>query len=134
LFATLQQPTSCSAGEKHFRRILTKASRRHIPAGFRKDFIPGLSREVVDLKKDRDRRREQDPQDLEIAILNQRIADLIICDRRKAWQEKVESSKPRDNPDKHWRLIRILSGKRSGTESAHFLQHKMLLQTKSHHA
>jgi hypothetical protein len=39
--------------------------------------------------------------------------DLIMCERRKLWRKKVEASNPLENPDKHWRLIRILSSKQS---------------------
>jgi hypothetical protein len=112
LFADLQRPTSCSTGEQLFRRVLSRAFKHHIPAGYRKDFQPGLSREAIDLTKFRDRLRELDPLDPEIPNLNQLITDTISNEHEKLWREKVESSNPRDNPDKHWRLIRILSGKR----------------------
>jgi hypothetical protein len=71
-----------------------------------------MSREAIDLTAERDRRRELDPHDPEIDSLNLQITDSITKERRKLWREKVEASNPRENPDKHWRLIRILSGKR----------------------
>jgi hypothetical protein len=55
LFADLQRSTSCSAEEKQFRRVLARASKRHIPAVFRKDFQPGMPREAIDLTEKRDR-------------------------------------------------------------------------------
>jgi hypothetical protein len=76
------------------------------------DFQPSLSREAIDLTKFRDLLHELDPLDPEIPNLNQRITDTISKERKKLWNEKVELSNPRDNPDKHGRLIRILSGKR----------------------
>jgi hypothetical protein len=36
----------------------------------------------------------------------------LLTDSRTRWQEAVSSSKPNDNPDKYWRLMRILSEKR----------------------
>jgi hypothetical protein len=69
-FTGLLPPSSCSAGEKTFRKILSKAS-KHIPAGFRKDFQLGIPREAIDLTVERDRRRALDPQDPELPRLNQ---------------------------------------------------------------
>ena len=112
VFADLPRPASCSAGEKVFRRVLLKASRRHIPAGFRKDFMPGMSRESIELTKERDRLRVANPLDPEIPRLNQLIKDTVNDDRKRLWREKVESSRPSTNPDKHWRLLRLISGKR----------------------
>jgi hypothetical protein len=102
----------CSAGEKRFRELLLSASKHHIPAGFQKDFKPGLYREAVDLIKERDRLREQDPQNPDLANLNQEIKNTIPSNSKKLWQESVSSSKPKANPDKFWRLMGILSGKR----------------------
>jgi hypothetical protein len=112
-FTGLLPPSSCSAGEKTFRKILNKASKHHIPAGFRKDFQPGILREAINLTVERDRRRALDPQDPELPCLNQQISDTISNERKKLWREKVESSKLRENSDKYWRLLRMLSGKRS---------------------
>jgi hypothetical protein len=64
-------------------------------------FQLGLSREVIDLTKERDRLCEQDPQDPKVTRLNQVIKDTISTDARKHWQETVQSSRPNENPDKH---------------------------------
>jgi hypothetical protein len=93
LFARERPPLSASAGEKHVRRILARASKHHIAAGFRKDFMPGLSREAVELTKDRDQLREVNPQDPEIPRLNHIISETISKDSKKAWIEQVEASK-----------------------------------------
>jgi hypothetical protein len=62
-FASSPLPTSCSKGVKLFQSILCKASGHHIPAGFRKDFRPGLPRAAIDLTEERDWRRSIDPND-----------------------------------------------------------------------
>ena len=112
LLANEPRPTKCSSGVGRFNKLLTTASKHHIPAGFRQDFRPGLSREAVNLTNERDRLREQDPQDPEVTRLNQVISETVINDSRKRWKELVQDSRPNANPDKHWRLMRILSGKR----------------------
>jgi hypothetical protein len=71
-----------------------------------------LPREAIDLTEERDRRRVVDPQDPEIPRLNQLITDTILSEHKKKWSETIENSKPNSNPDKFWRLTRILSGKR----------------------
>jgi hypothetical protein len=96
-----------------FNKALLTASKHHIPAGYREDFVPGLPREAVNLAKERDRRRDADPQDLEVFRLNKAISDVVSNERKKAWKETVESSTPHTDPDKYWRLLRNLSGKRA---------------------
>jgi hypothetical protein len=111
-FADIPDPTTCSAGEKIFSKTLCKASGHHIPAGFREDFKPGLPREAVDLTKERDRLRELDPLDPEITRLNALITETIRIENKKEWLRKVEDSSFKVNPEKGWRLLRALSGKR----------------------
>jgi hypothetical protein len=104
LFDNTPLPTSCSAGEKKFHEILLVAARHHIPAEYRNDFIPGLSRESVDITKERDRRRELDRHDPVIAELNTQLSVLIISEAKLSWQEEAASSNPRANPKKFWRI------------------------------
>jgi hypothetical protein len=87
-------------GEQTFRKILLTASGHHIPAGYRKDFVSGLPREAVDLTKECDRLRELDPLDPGIQLLNLRISECVTSEASKLWQEEVEASKPRNNPEK----------------------------------
>jgi hypothetical protein len=101
--------TNCSAGKKKFREIIQRAAKHNIP--YRKDFLPGLSREVVDITKERDRRRELDPHNPVITELNTKLSDLITHEAKISWQEEVSFCNPRVNPDKFWRLTRRLSGK-----------------------
>ena len=42
-FSDLALPSSCAVGEKVFRKVLLTAAKHHIPAGYRKDFVPGIS-------------------------------------------------------------------------------------------
>jgi hypothetical protein len=99
------------SGKQIFRKILTTASGHHIPAGFRKDFVPGLPRAAVNLNKEQDGLRVLDPLDPRIQDLNQRITECVTTEAKKKWQEEVEASKPRSNPENFLRLLRNLSGK-----------------------
>jgi hypothetical protein len=64
------------------------------------------------LTEERDRRHSIDPHDPELPRLNLEISEMVRCKNRKVWQESVQSSKHRASPDKYWRLIKNLSGKR----------------------
>ena len=81
--------------------------------GFRRNFVPGLPRQAVDLIDERDRARSIDPSDPVIEQLDARITSCIFEDRQKQWRDKVESSSFKNNPSKFWRLLKSLSGKRS---------------------
>jgi hypothetical protein len=111
-FAVAPEPASCSESEQIFRNILLKASGHHIPAGFRKDFVPGMPREAVEPTKERYRLRELDPLDPGIQHLNLRISDSVTTEARKSWQEEVETSKPGNNPKRFVRFLRNISRKR----------------------
>jgi hypothetical protein len=60
------RPMKCSSGVGRFNKLLSIALKHHMPAGFRRDFQPGMSREAVDLTKERDRLRKQDPKILKL--------------------------------------------------------------------
>jgi hypothetical protein len=112
LFASLPPPTSASAGKKIFRKIFLTASKHSIPAGYKKDFCAGMLSEAVDLANERDRRREINPQNPVIQHLNTQISDIISCEAKTSWINHVDASHPQANPEKHWKLLRSISGKR----------------------
>jgi hypothetical protein len=110
-FAVLPEPASCTAGERVFHEIVNAASGHWIPSGHRKSYTPGLPRVAVPLMNRRDELRHADPQDPEVANLNDEINDVICESFRQAWTEKVESCGPNSNSSKYWSLIRNLSRK-----------------------
>jgi hypothetical protein len=112
MFASESPPTSMSTGEKVFQRILLTASKHNIPAGYRKDFRSGMSREAIDLANEHDRLHVSDPQDPKIQRLNKSISEIVSHESKSAWIKQVEDSHPKDNPEKHWKLLWALSGKR----------------------
>jgi hypothetical protein len=50
--------------------------------------------------RERDEKREVDPQDPDVALLNDQIKNTIKVEARKTWREAVSSSDPKANPDK----------------------------------
>ena len=112
-FAHLPLPSSCSTGEKEWRRVMQKCSARHIPAGFHRIFVQGLDPTSASLIGERDSRRALDPNDPEIASLNLRISASLASSSRKKWMETLQEADRRTNPSRFWRLLKGLSGKRA---------------------
>ena len=104
-------PSSCDRGEKVFRRILNVASKRHIPAGFRKSFDNGIPREAQPLVAQRDDMRLANPNDPLISDLNREIEGIVNAAARKSWTEAVESASSSPSSTAFWHLLRRLSGK-----------------------
>ena len=112
-FARLPPPTSCSTGEKLWRRIILKASSHHIPCGYRSNYVPGLNAESAGLVRERDEVRVRDPNDPSLVDINQRLATSIASSNRARWMEKVTEADRKSNSGCFWRLLRGLSGKRA---------------------
>jgi hypothetical protein len=100
-FASLPLPTSCSEGERVFRRVLLKASRHNIPSGFRKDFVCGLPPDAEHLITQRDALGDVNATDPDIFRLNEEISAAILAGKRARWKEKIESCNFRNNPGKY---------------------------------
>ena len=112
-FSYEQPPTSAESGEKIFRRILQKASRRNIPQGKIANYIPGLSPHSISLIQQRDQIRANNPNDPSITLLDEQIQRDCNKNNNERWREEVESCSIRWRPMKLWRLIQRLSGKRT---------------------
>ena len=72
-FVETPLPTSCSAGEKVFRRILSEAGRHHIPCCHVRDYCGPLRDVVLPLITERDQRLTDDPLDPSIKLLDREI-------------------------------------------------------------
>ena len=112
-FARIPLPSSCSAGEKEWRRVIQKASARSIPAGFYWQHVQGLDREASSLVNERNELRRLNPNDPSIQELNQRIAATIAKTSREKWMTAVKEADKGSNPHRFWSLLKSLSGKRS---------------------
>ena len=112
-FTNLPPPSSCDSGEKIFRQVLLKASRRNIPRGKIPNFTPGLSQHSRELTVERDAIRAADPMDQRISSLNARIEEEIQRRRREVWHETMESCSIKRCSSKYYKVLADLSGKRS---------------------
>ena len=112
-FAALPPPSSCSEGEKIWRKVISSASSHHIPTGYRQNFAPGLNPESIDLAKERDEIRTRDPNDPSLPDINERLAASIADSSRKRWEETLMEADRKSSPKNFWGLLRGLSGKRS---------------------
>ena len=112
-FSALPPPSSCSIGEKSFRNILRDASVRFIPRGSIPNYTPHLSNAAKRLTSEHDRLRATDPQNPEIAILNNHISDELDSSNRSAWTERVMAASPKDNSTKFYSLLCSLSGRKT---------------------
>ena len=112
-FSSALPPSSCDAGEKVFRKILQRASRRNIPRGKIPNFTPGLTEHARELMAERDAMRASNPTAEEISQLERRIAREIERRKQEVWRETVESCSTKRCSGKYYKILRDLAGKRS---------------------
>ena len=105
-----------------FTSVVMEASRKHIPAGFIRDYNPTFSRSVRRKIKGRDSLRDltQDPATVDrIFELNQDInSEIRICQENK-WKTTLLEANYRTSPAKLWRLIRSLQRKAKDCTESH---------------
>ena len=111
----LPAPVSCSGGIKPLNDAITRAAKRSIPAGSRREYIPGLNPEAKDALARRDALRVSSPQDPDLPALQSEVSRLINEASREAWRQTVERCDPRECTGRFWTLMRSLSGKRADT-------------------
>ena len=89
-FSGLAPPSSCSTGEGEFRRILSNASKHHIPRGHIHNMIPDLSQTAKLLIRQRDFYRSHLPTSPNIRMLDEQITQEIYNSNRQTWINAVE--------------------------------------------
>ena len=109
-FSKLPSPSNIYPGEKTFRRILTKSSKRAIPSGRIKDIIPEVPTEIADKWKTRDELRQTDPTAPELTRLNQEIDSGGNNYKRDKWRETVSNINRKVDSSKLFKLIKYLNG------------------------
>ena len=112
-FSMEELPSSCGAGEKVFRRILTTASRRHVPRGHIPNCIPNLSHHAKSLIHQRDTLRSHSPTSPLIKRLDEQITQEIRNTNRQTWIHTVESCSHKYNTSQYFSLLKSLSNKRT---------------------
>jgi hypothetical protein len=98
-FCQLQYPSTCGAGVKAFCHVILEAAKHHIPAGYRHDFTPCISRDAADLIEERDNIRAA------ISELNNSINRIISENKKAIWRDRVQSSGSRPDTSKLWSLF-----------------------------
>ena len=113
LVGGLREPKNCSQGEKLLRDAVLTASKHHIPAGRRKDFIPGKNRVTEQLEAQYDDLRSRNPQDPALDDLGREIKRIQNEASRNRWQTFVDSLNRQSNPKHFWKVLKNLSGAKS---------------------
>jgi hypothetical protein len=72
-----------------------------------------MPRETVNLANEHDHLQTLKPQDPEVQRLNIIISDIISREAKASWIKDVEECHPRVSSKKHWKLLKILSGKQA---------------------
>ena len=112
-FNSLPPPTSTYSATNTFNKILLDAAKTTIPSGYRKNFDPTITPEILELTAERDALRASSPEDPALRDLNAAIGDRIRNTARSRWRTQVSSISHRSNTSRFWNLIRSLSGKRT---------------------
>ncbi|XP_053968961.1 uncharacterized protein LOC128870372 [Anastrepha ludens] len=108
-FAALPIPTDVRVGERAFRKVLTAAAARFIPAGSYKDIRPHFPAEAASLANERDHLRQADPGDPRIRDLNLEIRQLVNQHKRTKWVEHLKTCNLTSGVSKLWSTVRSLS-------------------------
>ena len=109
-FKKSRLPKTSSSGVKTFNRIILDAAKESIPAGYRKEFTPGIPRAALDLFNARDEARNRDPTDPSVGLLHEEAATVIRNAHEEEWRAECESVNRDGN--KLWGLLRKFEGRR----------------------
>ena len=119
-----------------FIQAVFKSSKRNIPRGCRTNYIPGLSPSSADLYEDYKERFENDPFAPATAEAGEIVMAAISKEKRKMWQEMIESTDLTHSSRKAWNTIKRLSVDNTKAEyhsnvTANQIAHQLLLNGKS---
>ena len=110
-FSALESPTNIFKGEKTFRQIINKNSKKHIPHGRLKTQTPApIPEDAAELIRQRDQLRQNDPTSPDLRDLNKEIEDKIKKNKRKIWREKIAELGSKTDSGKLFKLLKSLNG------------------------
>ncbi len=107
--AGIRPPNNIHKAEQLFRRILTRAAKRTIPAGHIPNATGNVPPEAIRLINQRDQIRRNDPTNPQISDLNNQINNLINTRKKEKWAEFVDSFDYRRNVSTLWRTVKKLN-------------------------
>ena len=113
LFSSTTPSTNPSIAAKQFQKIVNRVSKRTIPTGYRKSYVPGLTPEIRNLTNQRDNLRQSNPTDPAIGTLNAQIKTATDKEANQTWVTQLSTANHKFNLKKFWRLIKKLNGKNS---------------------
>ena len=116
LAARLPEPLTADSGERPFRLALLQASRLHIPVGRQKHFTAGLSTDILNDIKARDRLRLENHNDPRLPGLNDHISRRIAENKRALWRQAVDKIQGH-RTGQLWRLLRRLNNRNDAPRS-----------------
>ena len=113
LILTLGSPISNIRrhAQKVFRQAVLAAARRHIPAGCRKDFVPGVNGIAKQMENDFNVRRAANPHDPALPDLKREIRQVRCAAARGRWEDFVETLDRPANPRRYWNTLQKLDSK-----------------------
>ena len=85
------------------------SSRRHIPRGCHTVHIPGLSQDSAAIYASDKEKFEADPFSAETIAAGEELSTAISADRRKSWQDLIESVDMTHNSKKAWSTLKRIN-------------------------
>ena len=91
-----------------FVNALRKVARKNIPRGCRRNYVPGLTPESIELIEEYREKYEDDPSADNTITRGEELMSAVSQDRSKAWQTLIESTDMSHNSKKAYSKIRKL--------------------------
>ena len=109
-----------------------KVARKNIPRGCRRNYVPGLTPESIELIEEYREKYEDDPFADSTITLGEEPMSAISEERRKPWRTLIESTDMTHNSKKAWSTIRKIcddpcKSKQHCNTTANLVAHQLLL-------